>query len=300
MIVKLGEAIVLAIGAAAIIFISYWLGQQSYSWMPPEATLEAQKVDGLFSFLVMLGSIIFLGVLGTILHSLIFCRAKKGDFSEGHPVRSDTLLEILWTGIPTVLVLWIAVQSIHIYALLDIQGVPEVAHAAMGMKAAYAAAPAPPVKTVEVTVQQWAWIFHYPEQDVTSAELHLPVNQRVRLAMRSKDVLHGFYIPAFRLKQDIVPGTEFDLVFSPTLEGKYRLQDSQLSGTYFSLMQADVFVESPQAYQQWLDNAAQNPTPPVDLSVAEAAQPPQLLGRRWGENHSPNHLQTAHSLPLLP
>lgn len=116
-----------------------------------------------------------------------------------------------------------------------------------------------PIEHVEVHSRQWAWEFRYPNQNVTSTELHLPTNHRVKLALQSEDVLHGFYIPAFRLKQDIIPNQTIDFEFTPIREGKYRLRDSQYSGTYFAAMQADVVVESPEAYQQWLAKAAAQP-----------------------------------------
>ncbi|PSB00552.1 cytochrome C oxidase subunit II, partial [Merismopedia glauca CCAP 1448/3] len=90
-------------------------------------------------------------------------------------------------------------------------------------------------------------------------ELHIPNNQRVKLIMQSEDVLHGFFVPAFRIKQDIIPGRVIDFEFTPIREGRYRLRDSQYSGTYFAAMQTDVIVESPEAYQQWLTEVAANP-----------------------------------------
>jgi cytochrome c oxidase subunit 2 len=69
-------------------------------------------------------------------------------------------------------------------------------------------------------------------------------------------VLHGLYIPAFRVKQDVIPGRDIDFEFTPIREGKYRLRDSQYSGTYFAAMQTDVVVESPEAYQKWLADAS--------------------------------------------
>lgn len=115
--------------------------------------------------------------------------------------------------------------------------------------------PKPAAEQIEVIAQQWAWSFHYPN-NVTSNELHLPVNQTVRLAMRSEDVIHSFYVPEFRLKQDILPARTITFVFTPTRSGKYLLRDAQFSGTYYALMEADVYVESPTAYHQWLDAAA--------------------------------------------
>jgi cytochrome c oxidase subunit 2 len=88
----------------------------------------------------------------------------------------------------------------------------------------------------------------------------------------SEDVLHGFYIPAFRVKQDVIPGRAIDLNVTPTLEGVYRLRDSQFSGTWFAANQADVVVESAEAHQAWLDNAARSPLQPgLSQAVSEYA-----------------------------
>jgi cytochrome c oxidase subunit 2 len=105
---------------------------------------------------------------------------------------------------------------------------------------------------VEVVASQWHWRFRYPDAGVSSDTLHLPVNQRAHLRLTSTDVLHGFYVPDFRLKQDIVPGRSIELRFTPNRIGTYTLHDSQFSGTYFALMEADVVVESPRDYGNWL------------------------------------------------
>ncbi|MEM1427718.1 MAG: cytochrome c oxidase subunit II, partial [Cyanobacteria bacterium P01_H01_bin.130] len=78
------------------------------------------------------------------------------------------------------------------------------------------------------------------------------------------DVLHGFYVPAFRVKQDIVPGREIEFAFTPIREGRYRLRDSEYSGTYFAANQTNVVVESAEAYQQWLSVAAAMPPAPAE------------------------------------
>jgi len=130
-------------------------------------------------------------------------------------------------------------------------------------------------ENIEVFSRQWSWEFRYRNQaiaDISSTELHLPNNKRVKLTLHSEDVLHGFYIPAFRLKQDIIPGRTIDFEFTPIREGKYRLRDSQYSGTYFAAMQTDVVVESPADYQQWLaDAASATPAPAYNRAASEYA-----------------------------
>lgn len=319
---RIVEIIFFGVWTAITVLVSYWLGQQSYHWMPPQATFEAQKVDDLFSFLVTLGSAVFLGVFGMIGHSILVCRAEKGDFSEGHPVRSNIKLEVLWTVVPILLVLWIVTRGIHIYSLLDLQGLSTGAHNHSDVQLAAAKTPSESAllassqsaslwklaqatsdAVVEVTAKQWAWSFYYPQQNITSAELHLPVNQRARLVLKSADVLHGFYVPAFRLKQDIVPNREIDFVFSPTAEGRYRLQDSQFSGSFFPLMEADVYVESVDDYQQWLAQTVQRPGSGwdfalADLSAEERSHPQNLWGQRWAMQ-PPSSLPPATALQTL-
>jgi cytochrome c oxidase subunit II len=299
---KLLKILTLITSAIALTTTSLWIGKQAYSWLPPEAAAESRLVDDLFSFLVTLGAFIFLGVTGTLMYSIIFHRAKKGEICDGPPIEGNVTLEVVWTAIPILLVFWIAGYSYQIYEQMGIQGPNHLMHLhmPMGMESAYAepiedkgtrrqgdkgnildnfsasfevASNSEPVEQIDVLAKQWAWVFHYPEKDVTSTELHLPSDRRVRLALRSEDVLHGFYVPAFRLKQDIVPNETINFEFTPIRSGKYRLTDSQYSGTYFATMQADVVVESPEDYHQWLAKVATHkPSPASNQAASEYAQ----------------------------
>ena len=85
------------------------------------------------------------------------------------------------------------------------------------------------------------------------------MDKPVTFRLTSDDVIHGFYIPAFRLKQDVIPGKAIDFTLTPTREGRYRLRDSQFSGTWFATNQADVVVETAEAYQSWLNQGASQP-----------------------------------------
>ncbi|MEO0431620.1 MAG: cytochrome c oxidase subunit II [Cyanobacteria bacterium J06656_5] len=263
--------LVLTIVAAVLAAISFWMGQQAYGWMPPQASAESILVDDLFSFLVTLGTFIFLGVFVTLVYSVLFQRAGKYDFSDGPHIEGNVTLEVIWTAIPFALVIWIAVYSFQIYDQMSILGPMEHVH--KGMATAEAAPGLAEVSEVsgqepiEVLARQWAWEFRYPNQNVSSTELHLSNNQRATLLLKSEDVIHGFYIPAFRIKQDIVPNEEITFEFTPIQEGSYRLRDSQYSGTYFAAMQTDVVVESPEAHRDWLKEAAAQP-PTVAYNAA--------------------------------
>jgi cytochrome c oxidase subunit 2 len=129
---------------------------------------------------------------------------------------------------------------------------------------------------------------------VSSTELHLPVDQPLTFRLVSEDVLHGFYIPAFRLKQDVIPGRAINFNLTPTRIGRYRLRDSQFSGTWFAANQADVVVDSQADYQAWLNQAAGLPlqagisdavteyqkrlqqTPTPGWATVKPAPPPQV------------------------
>jgi cytochrome c oxidase subunit 2 len=270
--------LVLVVFVTGIVLTSHWLGQQSYSWLAPAASLEAEEVGHLFSFLINLASIVFLGVIGMIMYSVLVYRAGKDDPADGPAIRGNTKIEITWTVIPILLVIWIASYSFTIYQRMNILGPLPLTHLhLLPGEAAHAQEPEaieaiplqPQDEPIEVIARQWNWTFRYPDQNVSSTELHLPINQRAHLMLTSEDVLHGFYVPNFRIKQDIVPNRTIELKFTPSKAGTYRLHDSQFSGTYFALMQADVIVESAEAYANWLERAARQP-------AAAAADPASI------------------------
>lgn len=256
--------------AIANLLISLWMGQQAYAWMPPQASAESILVDKLFSFMTTIGTFIFIGVTGTVLYAIIFQRAAKYDDSDGPPIEGNVKLEVIWTAVPILLVIWIGAVSFKTYDRMSILGAiaPEQASVTP-------AEPAAVVETapIEVLSRQWSWEFRYPENNVSSTELHLPVNQRATFKLTSEDVLHGFFIPAFRVKQDIVPGKAIDFSFTPIREGRYRLRDSEYSGTYFAANQTNVVVESEENYEQWLASAARiQPAPAENVSISEFSQ----------------------------
>lgn len=285
---KIFYTVLLAVFTAAIIVISYWIAQQAYSWMPLQATAEAKSVDSLFSFLTGVGAFIFLGVVGMISYSIIAHRTPQEDFQDGPPIRGSLKLEILWTAIPTILVLWVAAQSFYIYNQLQIHNLPPLVQLPMPLDAGPAEAATvsqdtAPVQRIDVIARQWSWSFRYPG-NVTSTELHLPVNQRVSLALQTEDVLHGFYIPEFRIKQDIIPNRTIYFMLTALREGKYLLRDSAFSGTYVALNAADVYIESPETYQQWLAKAATyQPTPASNRAFSEyhSEKPVKTVGFGW-------------------
>jgi len=295
---KLRAIIIMTVYAIFAVLASLWMAQQSYSWLPPEASSESKLIDDLFSLFTGLGTFIFLGVIGPFIYSLIFHRAEKYDMSDGPAIEGSVTVEVLWTALPVALVLGLVFASYRTYEKMSIRGPMELVQLPRPqlMQSANAAPfdstpqqeieralQTAPVEEIDVTAKQWAWVFYYPEADVTSTELHLPVDRRIHFTLHSEDVLHGFYIPAFRLKQDVVPNHLIDLEVTPTRTGTYRLRDSLFSGTYFAANQADVVVEAPSDYEQWLVTAAaQPPTTAYNPAAVEYAQAhDERLVRGW-------------------
>jgi cytochrome c oxidase subunit 2 len=139
--------------------------------------------------------------------------------------------------------------------------------------------PAAELGPVVVIARQWSWEFVYPD-GLRSAELHLPVNRPVRFRLVSLDVLHGMSIPAFRLRQDVVPGSVIDYRLTPSREGRYRLRDSLFSGAYFASNQTDVVVESAEAFERWRQAARLSPLVPSPNAAADLWRQRQERGNR--------------------
>jgi len=234
------------------LLISKLMASWSYSWLPVQASAAAPYVDNLFAFETGIGTFIFLGCSGVIGWVLIFNRAPKYDESFGEPIEGNTKLEIVWTVIPLLLVIAIAIYSTNVNSTLKNLGSKSkydpqkdlIQNSELGLKISDA--------PIDVIARQWNWEFVYPE-GFSSSELHLPINNKINFRLISKDVLHGFYIPAFRLKQDIIPGSVIEYSLTPTRAGVYRLRDSMFSGTYFSENQTNVIVESKDSYQNWIN-----------------------------------------------
>ena len=122
------------------------------------------------------------------------------------------------------------------------------------------AAPGGPVLPVEVTAMQFAFIFHYPDAQITSGELHVPTGQQVELHMEARDVIHAFWVPQFRLKQDVIPGQPTVLSFTATKAGTYPIVCAELCGPYHGGMRSNVVVHEPEAYDAWLQQNSPNRT----------------------------------------
>jgi len=126
----------------------------------------------------------------------------------------------------------------------------------------------PPAIVVNVTGMQYAFIFTYPETGVTSGELHVPIGREVQLSMSANDVIHAFWVPEFRLKQDIIPGRQSEIRFTPKKEGDYDLICAELCGPYHGAMRTQVIVEKQEAFDNWIQEQLVASTQTLNQAVA--------------------------------
>jgi cytochrome c oxidase subunit 2 len=261
-------ALWIGLGLLADGALTRWMVAQVPHWLPVQASAAAPHVDGLFALETGIGTFLFVGCVAVILTTVLLRRAPKYDLVNGDPIEGNLRLEITWTLIPLLIVALLTWKGIQVNTTLaTLAGKQRVTGGAEAMALSATAAVEAgetaglPYGPVQVIARQWSWEFVYPD-GVRSAELHLPVNRTVQLELVSLDVLHGFYVPAFRLKQDVIPGSVIAYRLTPTREGRYRLRDSMFSGAYFASNQTNVVVDNPEAFQSWLREAARQPLRP--------------------------------------
>src|SRR6476619_3533273 len=201
-------------------------------WLPDPASKERTRIDFVTWFPVGICIFIFAIVAAVLLYAVYRFRAAPDDDSDGPPVHGNTGLEIVWTLIPTVLVTAIAIVSAIVLAKDDAAG-------------------ANPLR-VNVYAQQFFWSYNYPGYNNKSSHiLRLPVDRSVVLTMHAKDVLHSFWVPEFRQKQDLVPGLHPTLHITPNKVGTYPLICTELCGLGHALMRSRVVVMQPAAFELW-------------------------------------------------
>ncbi len=203
-------------------------------WLPHSASREAGRIDFVFWFVTGICIFVFSIVAAVTLYAVWKFRAAPDDDSDGPPIHGNTGLEIVWTAVPTLLVTAIAIVSAIVLAKDDAAG-------------------ANPLR-VNVYGQQFFWSFDYPGYNKkTSTILRLPVNRSVVLTMHAKDVLHSFWVPEFRQKQDLVPGLHPTLHITPDKVGTYPLICTELCGLGHALMRSRVIVMKPDAFEKWAE-----------------------------------------------
>lgn len=207
-----------------------------FSWLrqlllPAEGSSYAGQADRLFLFLVGLSTFFFLLIAGLAAYFVIRYR-RRGPDRLSAPSH-NTALEVVWSVIPLLLVIVIFFWGFHGF-----------------INAAVSPAEAMEIKVV---AKKWLWQFEYPNGVRTVNELHVPVGKPVRLVMISEDVIHSFYVPTFRIKQDVLPSRYTQLWFEPTLVGAHRILCTEYCGRGHSDMLGVIHVKTDEEYRQWLE-----------------------------------------------
>jgi cytochrome c oxidase subunit 2 len=241
-VVAIGVLVGLA-SAAIAIFIP---------WLPVQASEEGERIDFVFWFTTVICIVIFAVVAAVSIYSVIKFRAPPDDDLDGPPIHGHTGLEIAWTAVPTALVT--AISIVSAVALAQNANLPEDR------------------LVVEVTARQFAWTFAYPPQEralevedemlcklppeepncPVSGTLRLPRGTTVELRETALDVLHSFWVPQYRQKQDAVPGEVTRVRVTPTKTGEYPVICAELCGIGHAAMRTKSVVMEPAAFEQWL------------------------------------------------
>jgi len=305
--VPIPSALITLLLGMALVLAGLWVGY-NVSLLPIDASSNAPVYDALFKVLFSIGTVLFLGIVGVLIFSLVRFRRRHGDSSDGVAIEGNLPLEIVWTAIPAVVVLFVGIYSYDIYERmggmtpLNDHGAMHAAHSAadhhhvdghsskQAILASSSAAPLAVVDqepgrvwagiganidedktlTVDVTAMQFAFIFHYPEGNIIAGELHIPADRPVSLHMEARDVIHAFWVPQFRLKQDVIPGQPTLLSFTATRPGTYPIVCAELCGPYHGGMRSSVVVHEPADFDAWLSKN----TPPAPATVASSGSTP--------------------------
>jgi cytochrome c oxidase subunit II len=261
----------LVIGLTALMLLFF----NNVSLLPIAASLQAEPIDQLFQLHYVIISFLFSLIVGIMLYSVIVFRRRPGDDSDGEYIEGSTNLEVIWTIVPLAVVIYVSYLGALALGAVE--------------------RPDPRPLEISVVASQWSWRFEYPEWDVTSNELVLPVNQQTRFSMISTDVIHSFWVPEFRVKQDILPGGENmvrELRVTPNREGDYSLVCAEMCGQFHANMEAPVRVVSQAEFEAWIEEqAALVPDDPVERGQLWARQygclachttdGPTLVGPTW-------------------
>src|SRR5919202_209945 len=212
------------------------------NWFPKAASTQADKIDTLWDVLIIASVPIFVLVTVVICFSVLNFRMRPGEeHLDGPPIHGNTRLEVIWTAIPATLIVGLVVYAYVV--LRDIEKTPALA---AGQKE----------RVVKVFGEQFAWTFEYNEggKKFRTTELDLPAGQSVKFQIRSKDVIHDFWVPDFRMKIDAVPGITTSYRVTPKKDsiGVHQIVCAELCGLGHAFMRSTVRVRTPQGFAAWV------------------------------------------------
>ena len=206
-----------------------------FSLLPEQASTFAWQVDALYLLLAGLSVFFTVAIVAVLIYFSVKYR-RRSDDERPEPIHGNITLELIWSIIP--MFMCIAVFALGAELFFNIYRTP--------------------VDGIDIYVvgKQWMWKIQHPEGKREINTLHVPVNQTIRLTLTSEDVIHSFFIPAFRTKKDAVPGRYNTMWFEATKVGEYHLFCAEYCGTQHSGMIGKVIVMEPKDYQRWLSSTA--------------------------------------------
>lgn len=223
---------------AALTAVGFWAAVRA-DVLPSAAAREAVIIDDAFRLLMLLGVPVFTFVLAVLLYSLARFRVRGEPQQDGPPLFGRGAVPWIWLLVTSALAVYVIFNP-------GLRGLAELrAHPTADL-------------VVRVEGSRWLWKFSYPQHGVTAREVVLPVNRRVRFDVTATDVLHSFWIPAFRVKIDAVPGMVTHVLVTPTATGSFednfhlRLQCAELCGLGHHLMRSPVRVVEPAEFDAWV------------------------------------------------
>jgi cytochrome c oxidase subunit 2 len=202
-------------------------------WFPADAAGAADQIDTVYDVLLICSVPVFVLVMTIAIYSVVRFRAKPGDLRDGPPIHGNTQLEVIWVTIP-----FLMVTALAVYAWIVLDDIE---------------ARQPNELPVNVTGQQFTWTFGYPGEEVRSTELVLPEDRPVDFRIRTRDVIHSFWVPEFRLKSDAVPGLTTKIRLTPDRLGRYQVVCAELCGLGHSTMRQNVRVIPEDEFDGWLE-----------------------------------------------
>jgi cytochrome c oxidase subunit 2 len=215
--------------------------------LPEAASVQAGPIDQLFQFHFAAIAFLFSLIVVLMVFSLIVFRRRKGETGDGTHNEGNRTLELTWTLIPVIAVIGVSLWGAQVLAEVEM--------------------PADDALVVNVTAQQWSWRFEYPDFTLISSDLILPEGRQVLLRMSSLDVIHSFWVPEFRVKQDVLPaGQDWvrELRITPSRIGDYEVLCAELCGRQHAEMRAQVRVMSPSDFETWVaEEQSKVPEDPV-------------------------------------
>jgi len=235
--------------AAILVLISTLIisvGMEYIQILPVQASAQAVPIDRLFGIEFKIIAFLFSLIVVFMIYSIVVFRRKPGDMEDAVHIEGNTKLEVLWTILPLI--------TVMVLAYLGGQSLAETMRAD------------PRPIEIEAIGQQWSWRFEYPEFGVVSNILMMPVNKQALISLTSNDVIHSFWVPEFRVKQDALPGgDEFvrQIRITPTIEGDYKVRCAELCGEKHADMRAPVKVVSQNEFEAWLAEESGLPDDPV-------------------------------------